>query len=161
MENPSENTATRIADLATSSIEVIKTQAQDTTAKLLDTVEDGINGAKGALAAEGLRLAESLRQTATEYGVDDLPAKALAAVSNGVADLSDGLRGRSIGSVLTDIQAFARRNPATFLAGAAITGFALVSIARSTKNLTSNNSHDPAQGNAKATDQIPITKGAK
>ncbi len=86
---------------------------------------------KDMFAEEGQRLARSLRDVAAEQGESTLQGRLLDTVAGGVADVSEGLRGRSFGSLLEQAEDFARRNPGAFVAGAALAGFALARFARS------------------------------
>lgn len=105
--------------------------ASQAGAAIREGVEARAEAGKDMFAEEGRRLARSLRDVAAEQGESTLKGRLLDTVASGVADVSEGLRGRSFGSLLEQADSFARRNPGAFVAGAALAGFALARFARS------------------------------
>lgn len=112
-----------------------KTHASEAAAQAGAALREGVTAraeaGKDMFAEEGQRLARSLRGVAAEQGQSTLQGRLLDTFASGVADVSDGLRGRSFGSLLEQADDFARRNPGAFVAGAALAGFALARFARS------------------------------
>ena len=98
--------------------EATKEVASDAAASIADRAREEIgeyaDARKDTLADEGQRLASGL----------------LESVEKGVSNISEGLRNRSVGSLVTDVESFARRHPGAFVAGAAVAGFALARFAR-------------------------------
>lgn len=94
-----------------------------------DAVADAaVDAGKDRLAEEGRRLAARLRAEVT--GDDEpLRRRLLDLAADGVADLSDEFSGQSLSSIMAEVEGFARRNPASFLAGSAVLGFALARLA--------------------------------
>lgn len=113
--------------------------------------------AKATLADEGNRLANTLRQ-AVEGGDDSIQARVLGAVADSVDDLTETLRNRDVQSLLSDAQAFARRNPGAFVAAAALAGFALARFARSSAPRPSYDPSLPAVSQGYAT--MPPAQGS-
>lgn len=122
----------------------LKSRAADTTENLREQAQDRIAAAGETLADGSDRLAKSLRQAASD-DKSPLRAQVLNTVAGGVSDVSDTLRNKSLGTLVADVQGFARRNPAVFVAGAAIAGFALARVLRSstpTPNTAQSTSSD-------------------
>lgn len=112
-------------------LDEIKTRAGDVAATMKDGLEERADLAKDSLADGGKRLADSIRTAAGDPDSGSMQAKVLDLVATNVADMSERLRGRDLQSIMTDVQDFARRNPAAFIAGAAVAGFAMARFLRS------------------------------
>lgn len=84
---------------------------------------------KDMIADQGQRLASGLHDAAVDRGDGTVQSRLLDTIASSVSDASEGLRGRSMGEILEDAQAFARRHPGMFVAGAALAGFALARFA--------------------------------
>lgn len=54
----------------------------------------------------------------------------LGIMADGASEIARDLRGRSLPALLAETEAFARRNPGAFVAGAALAGFALARFGR-------------------------------
>lgn len=98
-----------------------------------EEVETTAEAGKDMVADQGQRLARNLRGAAGSRGADSFQGRLLDTVASGVSDVSEGLRGRSLSSIVEQTEAFARRNPGAFVAGAAIAGFALARFARASE----------------------------
>lgn len=123
--------------------EAAKTAGATTLSAARQEVEDAASHAGSALkgAAEGR--AEEGRDAVSEHGdalADRLRSRAgdpdhsfrgrlLTVMADGVAEISDDLRGRSLQSILDRTEHFARRHPGAFVAGAALAGFSLARLA--------------------------------
>lgn len=83
---------------------------------------------RGHGAEEGQRMASSLRDAAGQGG-GGVQARVLETMANGVAAVSDQIAERDLSSILDDVTGFARRNPAVFIAGAAVAGIVLTRLA--------------------------------
>lgn len=145
MDDMTDRASSAYAQVKTSAMETgkaaldeIKTRASDVAATMKDGLEERADVAKDSLADGGKRLAESIRTAAGDPNSGSMQAKVLDLVATNVADMSDRLRGRDLQSILTDVQDFARRNPAAFVAGAAIAGFAMARFLRSSGTSTDN-----------------------
>lgn len=104
--------------------------ASEAKAALRDEAETRAESGKDMAADRGQRLARDLRDAAGSQGEETFQGRLLETVASGVSDISDGLRDRSLSSILEQAERFARRNPGAFVAGAAIAGFALARFAR-------------------------------
>jgi hypothetical protein len=82
---------------------------------------------RGTIAEEGQRMADSLREAAQQGG--GVQAKVLETMANGVSAVSDQIAQHDLRSLMDDVTSFARRNPAVFVAGAAVAGLMLARMA--------------------------------
>lgn len=122
-------TTETVTDAARDALEAAKSGVTDTAAALCDAAEARIDAGKDMIADEAKRLAKGLRAAAGDQDNDSLPNRILETVASSVADLSEGLRGRSLGTLLGEAEGLARRNPGTFVAAAGLAGFALARFA--------------------------------
>lgn len=83
---------------------------------------------RGSIAEEGQRMADSLRDAAGQGG-GGVQARVLETVASGVEAVSDQIASRDLSGLMNDVTAFARRNPAVFVAGAAVAGLVLARLA--------------------------------
>lgn len=124
--------------------------AQRAAEQLKETGRDAVHGAKsvldgavsdlkaasaakaeemrGMVADEGQRMAQSLRDAAQQGG-GGVQARVLDSVASGVSAVSDQLARHDLRHLMDDAVAFARRNPAIFVAGAALAGLVLARLA--------------------------------
>lgn len=79
------------------------------------------------IAEEGDRMASSLREAAGQQS--GMQGRVLETMASGVASVSDTIRSRDVTTLMSDIQSFAKRNPAIFVAGAAAAGLLLARLA--------------------------------
>ena len=98
-------------------------------AALRDEAELRAEEGKDMLADQGQRLASGLRDAASDRGESSVQGRVLETIAGSVSDVSEGLRDRSVMSLLDDVQGFARRNPGIFMAAAALAGFAVARFA--------------------------------
>lgn len=118
--------ATRDAGAAIASD--LKARATDTIGAARDAVTDRAGHVAEAVSDAGTRLAGKLRDVADQAEGEGFPARALHLVAGGLSDAAKGLSNQSISTLLADTRAFARRNPAIFVLGAAVAGFALMRL---------------------------------
>ena len=93
-------------------------------------------GAKNGLADQVSETAGALDKAAQEVEENSVQHQVLKSASDGLMQLSDSMHGKSIGAMVSDLAEFGRRNPATFLGGAALVGFALARFARASERRT-------------------------
>lgn len=100
-------------------------------------------GAKFSLADEISSIAVALKTASGEFSDGSTESKAFKQIAEGLSGASESIRQKSLGDMVSDLNSFARRNPAAFLGGAALLGFAVSRFAK-------------ASGDAAATDtQVP------
>ncbi len=105
--------------------------ASDAVTLARDEARTRAEAGKNQVADEGSRLAGGLRDVARNPETSTLQAQLLESVAGAVSDISEGLRDRSVGALVSDVEHFARRNPGAFIAGSALLGFALTRFAKS------------------------------
>jgi dihydroxyacetone kinase len=127
--------------------------AQAARAAIRDEAETRADAGKDMIADEGRRLAQGLRAAAGNKGSDSLHGRLLETFATSVSDMSEGLRSRSFGSLLSEAEGFARRNPGAFVAAAGLTGFALARFAAAS-------TPDPVSSQGKGSDSRPARPSA-
>lgn len=83
------------------------------------------------IAEEGSRMAQSLHEAANQKQ-GGVQARVLETMASGLGSVSDTIRNRDAATLMDDVESFARRNPALFIAGAAAAGILLVRLAART-----------------------------
>lgn len=114
-------------------------------------------GAQQKKAVDGLyALGDEVGKMA-EQGGQSGPATQLARqASDKIRETAQWLEGREPGHVLDEVKRYARRNPGTFLLGAAVLGLV---AGRLTKNLTGDDDDDSSQSAARSTGRSSTTAG--
>ncbi|RVV98389.1 hypothetical protein EKE94_05555 [Mesobaculum littorinae] len=79
---------------------------------------------KNATADETSKVADALRKASSDLRDGSPQEKIFARLADGVADTADQMRGMELDEMAYELTSFARRNPAAFLGGAALLGFA-------------------------------------
>ncbi len=117
-------TATKEAGAAIASD--LKARAGETLGAARDAVADRAGHVADAVSDAGTRLADKIKGVADQAEGEGFSARALHLVAGGLSDAAKGLSNQSLSTLLADTRAFARRNPAIFVLGAAVAGFALM-----------------------------------
>jgi hypothetical protein len=99
------------------------------TARAREEATARTEDAKQGLAREMSATAEALDATSRDLEEHSLQRGLLSEASKGLASMSEALHGRSIEELISDVAEFGRRNPAAFLGGATLAGFALARLA--------------------------------
>ena len=105
-------------------------RAADTAEYARDLALDRAEAARAAVSDAGVRLADGFR-AAADAVPDDLPARSLAAVASGLDTVATSFGGSNLSDLVARTRDFARRNPATFVIGTAVVGYALVRLLKS------------------------------
>ena len=105
-------------------------RAADTAEYARDLALDRAEAARAAVSDAGVRLADGFR-AAADAVPDDLPARSLAAVASGLDTVATSFGGSNLSDLVARTRDFARRNPATFVIGTAVIGYALVRLLKS------------------------------
>lgn len=119
-------------------------------------VRDGIAGARTEASRQAKRgiertadevshTAHALETAAGEFDDGSLQHQLLHRAADGLSDLSGTLRGKSIDQIAGDLANFGRRNPAAFLGGAALVGFAVARFARASHAHGHDRGHDDGE----------------
>lgn len=106
----------------------LKAKAHDlgTDAKnaVYSEVENAAETLRDKTAAEITAAANAADAAASKFSADSLQARAAQQVADQVDELATRLRTTDLGAVTRDVSTFARKNPAMFIGGAALIGFA-------------------------------------
>jgi ElaB/YqjD/DUF883 family membrane-anchored ribosome-binding protein len=86
--------------------------------------------AKNTLADEVSQTAHALETAANEVDERSFQHQMFKSASDGLMQVSEQMHGKSVGDMVSSLADFGRRNPAAFLGGAALVGFALARFAR-------------------------------
>lgn len=118
--------ATREAGAAIASD--LKSRAADAVGAARDAVADRAGHMADAVSDAGVRLAGKVKDVADKAEGEGFPARALHLAAGGLSEAAKGLNGQSLSALLSQTRAFAQRNPALFVLGAAAAGFALMRL---------------------------------
>ncbi|MEI4469743.1 hypothetical protein [Frigidibacter sp. MR17.24] len=131
---PATPDARRLAEEAR---EAVQGTASDLRAAASARLGEAVEGAKaqaeaarGSVADDMAEAASALRRAAQDMQGGSASERSIAFLARGLADVSDGIRDRDLGQMIGEANALARRNPALFLGGAALLGFAAVRFAK-------------------------------
>ncbi|WP_022708521.1 hypothetical protein [Paracoccus zeaxanthinifaciens] len=86
--------------------------------------------AKEGAASEVQDISAALRSAADKSRAGSAQERTFGQAAEALADLSDMIRNKDLGQMLNDVNGLARRNPAAFLGGAALLGFAATRFAK-------------------------------
>lgn len=87
--------------------------------------------AKDNLADRGRGMAERLRSAGHEFGDGSMPDRYVGQMADSLSNAADAFASKDLGSLIADTANFARRNPAAFVGGAALLGFAAARFLKS------------------------------
>lgn len=113
-----------------------KARAADTMESVKNAAGERADAARDTLVQAGDRLAETLQNEAEQS--EGVSSRLLTGLAGGVSSVTDGLRDRSLGDLMTDAKNYAMRHPGAFAVGAAVAGFALARFMRSSGNRSSH-----------------------
>jgi hypothetical protein len=131
-------TATEEARRAESEAESLAQRARETAGRRLneagqyvhDEANARVSEAADGAAQEAERAARAASDAAADYPSGRMEARALEGVSRLLEDTAGNLRSADLDTVSRELTRFARRNPVTFMAGAAAIGFAAARLLR-------------------------------
>ncbi len=118
--------ASRLAERARDSVRDGVTEARDEASRQANR---GIE----RTADEVSRTSQALETAAGEFEEGSLQHQLLHRAADGLSELSGTLRGQTVSQIAVDVAEFGRRNPAAFLGGAALVGFAIARFARASR----------------------------
>jgi hypothetical protein len=124
VEALTSSTQEAVSFAATRSKDALLSAAKETQRRV-ETVKD-------AAVERGAEVASKIKAFADEDLSDTLPGRMIGAVSDSVTNAADSLRGQDLRGLWNSTTEYARRNPAMFMAGVALTGFAIARFARAT-----------------------------
>ncbi len=125
---PNNQTVDDLADEAAHTADKVKAKVKTEAAGLADHARDLADGKFEEGKAEATsridRTAEQIRNAGQEFGDDSYQAQAAEYLASNLSQAAEMIRGKDLGDLVGDVTLFARRNPALFLGGAALLGFA-------------------------------------
>ena len=113
--------------------EQAKSVANDAKETIKSEVSARADAAKGAAAQEVNNVASALRKAANESRTGSPQERTFGQIADTLADASDAISNKDLGTAISDVGHFARRNPLVFLAGAALAGFAVSRFAKASE----------------------------
>jgi hypothetical protein len=105
-------------------------RASETVEYARDLALDRAEAARAAVSDAGERIASGIR-AAADAVPEGLPSRSLAAVAGGLDHAAASLADSNLAALIGRTRDFAKRNPATFVIGAAVVGYALIRLLRS------------------------------
>ena len=119
---------------ATGGSESLADSARRTASDAADTARgmaaDQTDRAKEAVAEEVSGVAHALRTAADDLREGSAQERTFAQLADTLADAAEAIRGKDLGEMVSEATHMARRNPMTFLGGAALLGFTAVRFAK-------------------------------
>ncbi|PLS22950.1 hypothetical protein [Neptunicoccus cionae] len=140
-----------VAEKAKETASELAGQAKETANSAAQTAANAAvqqaDNAKASVADEVSGVASALRTAAGEMRNGSPQERTFGQMAEGLADASDALRDKDLGTMVEDVTHFARKNPLLFLGGAALLGFAATRFAKASGSSSHDDSNaDAAQG---------------
>jgi len=148
----------------------------DRVRKEAAAVADAVSGkaseyaddARDATAEQVGSVASALRTAADELRKGSPQERTFSQLADSLADASEAMRDKDLGQMLDGVSSFARRNPALFLGGAALLGFAATRFSKASERrgeATSPTNHTPpppasAHRPGPIPEEAPLSRGA-
>ena len=107
-----------------------KAEAEKVAAQARARAEEFANQYRDRAAGEVSRMSSALRDASANMRDGSPQERAISHMADTMANAADAVSGKDLGSVIGDINAFARRNPTAFIGGAALLGFAAARFAK-------------------------------
>ena len=118
-------------------VDEVKAQARHAAEDAKETVKAEVrhrtDAARGAAAGEVSNVASALRKAAQESRHGSPQERTFGQIADTLADVSEQIGNKDLGDLVSDTSSFARRHPMTFLAGAALAGFALARFVKASE----------------------------
>jgi hypothetical protein len=132
-----QNTQGRMGGEASSAASELKARASESYAAAKEEVTHRAEGAKSSIADEISGVAQALRHASDEMRDNSTSRRAVGWVADSLNSASQAIRNRETSQLMNDIGSFAKRNPALFLGGAALVGFAISRFAKASSTRSS------------------------
>ncbi|MGB3555130.1 MAG: hypothetical protein WBA25_10885 [Jannaschia sp.] len=114
----------------------VKADAKDAAKTIAAEARSQADAAKSTVADEISGISSALRTAADEMRTGSPQERTFGQLADGLADASDAMRDKDLGTMVRDLSDFARRNPLVFLGGAALVGFVATRFAKATDDTT-------------------------
>lgn len=119
----------------------VESSLQDAKHKAVDRSEQ----AKNTVADEIGRTGDALDTAASEVDEGSIQQQLLREAADGLTRISGSMKNKNLGAIVSDISDFGRRNPAAFLGGAMLVGFAFARFARASEKPRATSSYGPGR----------------
>lgn len=120
-----------VQSAAREAVDEARTRAGEFAREARDQAHTRANDAKDYAAGEAGKVASALRKASDDLSDGSMQERAFGAMARSIADAADGMRNKDVSEIGDDLNYFARRNPAAFLGGAALLGFAAARFLKS------------------------------
>ncbi|WP_370281804.1 hypothetical protein [Pseudooceanicola sp.] len=134
---PDHREGTSAADEARKAADEAKSAASEEAQSFRDNVEEEVSRRAGdtrdTLAGEVGEFGEALRSASGKLRRGSPQEQLVTSAANAMEEFSSHVRGRDLGELLEEVNTFGRRNPAAFLGGAALLGFAGMRLAKASQ----------------------------
>jgi len=150
-EHSKPSAAGRVREEARTMGEEVRKRAGEAAGAAQSEAMKRAEGAKASVADEMADVASALRTARDEMRDRSMAGKAFGWAAESLESTASAIRNREPEDLMNELGAFARRNPAMFLGGAALLGFAvsrfaLSSARRSADTMGTGNHATAAQG---------------
>jgi hypothetical protein len=108
----------------------LKARASEAASSVRQEAVHRAEGAKSAIADEMSDVARALRGATGDMRGNATSRRAVDWVADRLEGMSSAMRSRETSQLMNDVSSFARRNPALFIGGAALVGFAISRFAK-------------------------------
>lgn len=122
------------------------------------------NSAKSSVAGEMSGIASALRTAAEEMRSGSPQERTFGQIAQGLADASEALQEKDLGTLVEDVSRFARGNPLVFLGSAALIGFAATRFAKASGHTGYDTPGNQTHRNpvpAASVESRPVTTGTQ
>jgi hypothetical protein len=139
------STAAEAKQAAAGAADKAKNVAEDKLQDVTKAAAEQADAAKSSMADEMSGVASALRTAANELRDGSPQERTFGQIADGLADASDALRDKDLGTLVNDATDFARANPMVFLGSVALVGFAATRFAKASGDTGTPVSRMPAQ----------------
>lgn len=152
-----KDTANDMKNAAQDAGKDLKSKAKAKGSSLADQAYDAADSKLEEGKAEAIsqidRTAEQIRNAGHEFGDDSYQAQAAEYLASNLSQAADMIRNKDLGAIVDDVTLFARRNPALFLGGAALLGFAAARMMKASDRHGSGSSYDMSSNDRSSYDR--------
>ena len=110
---------------------------------------------KHRASEQGHSMADRLRAAGHEFGDGSLPDRYVGRMADSLSDAADAFAKKDLGALIADTAGFARRNPAAFVGGAALLGFAAARFLKASSREPDYYTADPYEPGYRGADARP------
>ncbi len=108
----------------------LKAEARSRYESAKSLASDRTAAAKDSAASQVSRLASALKDARSDLEPGSIGDQVFDSAADTLSGFASSIQGKSIGTIMNDVSEFGRRNPAAFLGGAVLVGFAIARFAK-------------------------------